>query len=50
MKIVKITLDGINVKEEVIMEDMEEKEACEACELLNEFKKDLKGYFQVLPE
>ena len=50
MKIVKITLDGINVKEEVIMEDMEEKEACETCALLNHFKQGIEHYYQVMPE
>jgi len=50
MKIVKITLDGLEVREEVIMENLEEVEACEACEVLNQHKQNLYHFYQVLPE
>ena len=50
MKIVKVTLEGTIINEEDIMTDLTEVEACEACELLNEYNKGLYHYYQVVPE
>jgi len=50
MKIVRIYLDGITVKEETIMVGINEVECLEICNKLNNAGLNEKCYYQAMPE